>query len=78
MGNVHVLRCSSINLQCVGNQKNLQELRLKSLSGIRLSTTLAALKQLSSLKHLVSTSLNELHFTTECYSVVIAMSYSIF
>ncbi|PNF43713.1 hypothetical protein B7P43_G14539 [Cryptotermes secundus] len=60
MRNVYVLRCSNINLQCVGNHRNLQELRLKSLSGIRLSTTLAALKQLSSLKHLSLTTFKEL------------------
>ncbi|XP_023728039.1 uncharacterized protein LOC111875758 isoform X2 [Cryptotermes secundus] len=54
------IKCSNINLQCVGNHRNLQELRLKSLSGIRLSTTLAALKQLSSLKHLSLTTFKEL------------------
>ncbi|XP_021918907.1 uncharacterized protein LOC110829490 isoform X2 [Zootermopsis nevadensis] len=54
------IKCSNINLQSVENHKNLQELRLKSLSGIHLSTTLVALKQLSSLKHLSLTTFKEL------------------
>lgn len=78
MRNIYVLRCSNINLECVGNHRNLQELRIKSLSGIRLSTTLAALKQLSSLKHLVSILLCEIHFTSECHSAAITASYSLF
>ncbi|XP_069688830.1 uncharacterized protein [Periplaneta americana] len=58
--NALAIKCSVINLQAVGNQRYLQELRLKSLSGIHLSTTLAALKQLSSLKHLSLTTFKEL------------------
>lgn len=71
MRNLYVCRCSNINLQCLGNQRNLQELRLKSVSGIHLTTTLAALKQLSSLKHLVCIILCRTHISTECHSVVI-------
>ena len=71
MRNLYVYRCSNINLQCLGNQRNLQELRLKSLSGIHLTTTLAALKQLSSLKHLVCILVCWTHISAECHSVVI-------
>lgn len=71
MRNLYVFRCSNINLQCLGSQRNLQELRLKSVSGIHLTTTLAALKQLSSLKHLVCILLCGTHIRTECYSVVV-------
>lgn len=71
MRNLYVFRCSNINVQCLGNQRNLQELRLKSVSGIHLTTTLTALKQLSSLKHLVCILLCRTHISTECRSVVV-------
>ena len=70
MRNLYASRCSNINLECLGNQRNLQELRLKSVSGIHLTTTLTALKQLSSLKHLVCILLCGTHISTECHSVV--------
>ncbi|XP_063238747.1 uncharacterized protein LOC134540142 isoform X2 [Bacillus rossius redtenbacheri] len=58
--NATAISCNSISLAAAGGLEHLEELRLKSLSGITLESSLGVLSQLSSLKHLALTTFRNL------------------
>ena len=59
--NAVTIKCENMSLEPFGNVTFLQELRLKSTTGLVLSSDLSALKKLHHLKHLSLTSIKDLN-----------------
>ncbi|XP_044253918.1 uncharacterized protein LOC123004636 isoform X2 [Tribolium madens] len=59
--NAVTIKCESMSLDKLSLLKNLKELRLKSTSGLTLSSDITSLKELTSLTHLSLTSIKDLN-----------------
>lgn len=59
--NAVAIKCEKMSLAPFNTMKNLKELRLKSTAGLTLTSDLSALKELTNLKQLALTSVNDLH-----------------
>jgi hypothetical protein len=59
--NAVTIKCESMSLDMLSSLTNLKELRLKSTSGLTLSSDITSLKELTSLTHLSLTSIKDLN-----------------
>ncbi|KAJ3659214.1 hypothetical protein Zmor_010915 [Zophobas morio] len=59
--NAVTIKCESMSLDMLSSLKNLKELRLKSTSGLTLSSDITSLKELTNLTHLSLTSIKDLN-----------------